>query len=188
MQHRIKLHVEDEHLADLSIKYFVTMDAGQTYLKVSKSDLAVHSTLDRTALFRLEFDANKTATPTAHWHVHAERGALSHLLARANAVRPDRVRRPHDLSSMHLPVGGDRFRPCLEDFLEFLVVECGVDANPGWQRHVREGRERWRRLQMRTLTRDLQEEAAETLRHHGWTVEPPTDREQTERGLTLSGW
>ena len=32
------------------------------------------------------------------------------------------------LSKLHLPVGGRRFRPTLEDILEFLIVERLVEA------------------------------------------------------------
>ena len=81
--------------------------------------------------------------------------------------------RPNDLSSLHFPVGGERFRPCFEDFLHFLVEECGVDRVDGWVDVIREGREQWRRRQLRSTIRDAQAEAAEVLRKQGWTVEPP---------------
>jgi hypothetical protein len=81
-------------------------------------------------------------TPIAHWQVHAERGALSHLLSRAYEHDPRSVPRPHDLSSLHIPVGGERFRPCLEDVLQFLITNCGIDSVPGWDAPVLSGRDR----------------------------------------------
>jgi hypothetical protein len=54
------------------------------------------------------------------------------------------------MESLHLPVGGDRFRPCLEDVIEFLVVECRFDCQVGWRTVLEAGRERWRRMQTRT--------------------------------------
>jgi hypothetical protein len=33
------------------------------------------------------------------------------------------------MRELHFPVGGPRFRPCLEDVLEMLVVELGVDCS-----------------------------------------------------------
>ena len=45
-------------------------------------------------------------------------------------------------SDLHIPLGGPRYRPCLEDLLEFLIVEFGLDkkidrarpasASPQW--------------------------------------------------------
>jgi hypothetical protein len=46
-----------------------------------------------------------------------------------------RVAKPHDFSCLHFPLGGERFRPCMEDVIQFLVHDCGVDALPGWKRH-----------------------------------------------------
>src|SRR5690625_4794456 len=81
---------------------------------------------------------------------------------------------PHDLSKLHLPTGGERFRPALEDFLGFLLRECGVDAVHGWQSAIEDSREEWRRLQFRTAVRELPREAADVLRREGWDIsEPP---------------
>lgn len=170
---RIPLFVADERLAELTAVIYLGMDAVDQHLKAVRMDLAVHSTLDRKPLVRLDYRTDMHSDPIAHWQMHAERGAFSHLLARAHAVRPKVVANPHDLSSVHLPVGGERFRPCLEDFLQFLVEECGVDSLPGWHEAVVAGREQFRRRQARTIVRDAQEEAAKELRAHGWTVTPP---------------
>lgn len=172
---RIKLYVGTEHLADLGVTFQMSWDRAGSYLKTQQSTFVVHSILSGSPLLRLEFDSQATTPPIAHWHVHAESGAFSHMLSRAHSVDPDRVSKPHDMSSLHLPVGGERFRPCLEDMLEFLIAECGIDANAGWQRALAAGRERWRRLQIRALTRDAQQEVADVLRRQGWTVEPPKD-------------
>jgi len=170
---RVPLHVGGVHLADMALSFYLALDREGLHLKVQKSTFAVYSVLDRTPIVRLEYDAAMTRVPAAHWHIHAERGAFSHLLARAHAVGAGHVTRPHELSSLHFPVGGERFRPCLEDFLEFLVSECGVDARSGWDGAVRRGRSDWRKRQLRALTRDAQQEAAETLTALGWTVTPP---------------
>lgn len=105
--------------------------------------------------------------PTAHVHFHGHRGALSNLLSQAGHDSP------HDMSSLHLPLGGSRFRPCLEDFIQFLICECRFDAQPGWQKHVEAGRERWRCRQAAAVVRDVPEKAARVLRDLGYTVEAP---------------
>lgn len=77
------------------------------------------------------------------------------------------------MESLHLPVGGDRFRPCLEDVIEFLVVECRFATKEGWRAAVEAGREQWRRTQIRTAVRDAPSEAASALRALGYAVEAP---------------
>lgn len=106
--------------------------------------------------------------PAAHIQVHAHRGALSHLLSQAGHAAP------HDMSALHIPVGGARFRPCLEDFIQFLIAECHFDSCVGWQARVDAGRERWRCRQAAAVARDVPEVAARVLRELGYEVNPPS--------------
>lgn len=93
------------------------------------------------------------------------------------------------MESLHLPVGGDRFRPCLEDVIEFLVVECGFDRAAGWRSAVDKGRERWRRTQTRTAVRDAPSEAAAVLRALGYAVtEPAIGTVPTDDFARLRRW
>jgi len=165
---RIPLRVAGEHLADLELVMYQVLDRAGHYLKTSKTDFRVFSTIDRTPLLRLEYDSDARTVPTAHWQFHAERGAFVHLLTIASRTRD--VRGPGDLSKLHLPVGGERFRPGLEDLLELLIRDCGIDAAVGWEDAIKEGRKRWRLRQLRSAVRDQQEEAAMLLRDLGWDV------------------
>ena len=187
-RNRLPLYVDGDHLADLTVEIFLSMDRHNRYLKTVQSKMAVHSTLDRQPLIRLEFDAGMHTTPVVHWHVHAERGALSHLLARSHAVRPGAVTAPHQISSLHIPVGGERFRPCLEDLLQFLIQECGIDSRERWWEAVNSGRERWRRRQIKSSARDAPAEVAVVLRELGWTVTPPPEGGQAENLRTMTLW
>jgi len=81
------------------------------------------------------------------------------------------------LSSLHFPVGGGSFCPSFEDF----------DRVDAWQTVLAEGREIWRRFQLRTIVRELQVESAEVLKLNGWTVTPP-DGEILERTNGLTQW
>jgi hypothetical protein len=58
------------------------------------------------------------------------------------------------LASLHLPVGGVRFRPSLEDVLEFAIRELGVEALSGWEDAIAEGQQRWRWVQLQAAVRD----------------------------------
>lgn len=128
---RIPLRVRGEHLADLSVALFQDVEPSGRRLVTTKTEFKVFSTRDRTPLLRLDYRSDTTEDPVCHWQFHAERGAFTQLLSIAGVVRPRRVPSPHDLSTIHLPVGGQHFRPCLEDVLEMLVRDCGVDARPG---------------------------------------------------------
>ena len=91
------------------------------------------------------------------------------------------------MSSLHIPVGGSRFRPCLEDFIQFLICECKFDSEPGWRKNVEVGRERWRRLQAAAVVRDVPEDAAKVLRRLEYTVEAP-DPLPEEARKALRNW
>lgn len=74
------------------------------------------------------------------------------------------------LDELHFPLGGHRFRPCLEDVLEMLVEEFGVDCNLEGRETLRKGREHWRRRQVGTVVRDAPEEAIKMLSQLGYEV------------------
>jgi hypothetical protein len=114
----VPLLVGGDHLADLAPAVYLGLDRTGEFLKAVRSEFVVKSVLDRTPLVRLDYRTDMNRAPVAHWQIHAERGAFSHLLSRAHAVDESRVGKPHDLSSLHFPVGGERFRPCLEDALD----------------------------------------------------------------------
>lgn len=170
---RVPLFVNGEKLAELSILLYLDLDWTGKFLKNVRTDCAAYSVLDRQPLFRMDYRADMVSAPVAHWQFHAERGALTHLLTMAQTHRPKSVESPHMLSRLHFPVGGERFRPCIEDVIQFVIEELGVDSVTGWKAAVEDGRERWRRIQLRTVVRDLQSEAADTLKREGWTVIPP---------------
>jgi hypothetical protein len=58
--------------------------------------------------------------PPAHLQVEAASPAFDTLCGRLG--------RRHELARVHLPVGGKRFRPCLEDLIETLVVAVAMAA------------------------------------------------------------
>lgn len=165
-------------IARLSLSYRCRLDSTRTFLAVERSEFKL-LTPPGQPLVRLEFDQRQA--PAAHWHAHGERTALGTLLAATG--RPV----PHDLFRLHLPAGGVRMRPCLEDFLEFLARDVGVDCVPGWDSAVADGRERWRRRQVRTLIRDVPALAAEQLAALGYGVTPPGEP-PAENLLALRGY
>ncbi|MFR9728994.1 hypothetical protein ACL03H_07160 [Saccharopolyspora sp. MS10] len=158
-------------VAYLRFRYHCTSDTQRTYLAVEKSafELIGPSGTDNNApIVRLDYGRGANKVPSAHWNVHAERGAVSHILARTNPKHSGM------LSKVHLSVGGARARPCLEDFLQMLLDEFKFDRCPGAQQEIERGRVKWRRTQIATLVRDAPDVAVETLESLGYGVTVPS--------------
>src|SRR5664279_4449494 len=66
---RIPLFVADEYLADLDVALYLSLDRTGQYLKTVRSDISIHSVLDRTPLLRYDYRSDMKADPAAHWQV-----------------------------------------------------------------------------------------------------------------------
>lgn len=165
----VPVHIRGVRLATLEIHIRCVLDHRGEWLAVESSSFKLSLDADRTPLFRFEFVRAMNVRPSAHLQIHAQRGALSHLLSRAGHPAP------HEMAELHLPLGGARYRPCVEDVLQFLATECHVDVIPEWEHAVRDGRARWRSRQARAVARDFPVEAAETLQRLGYEVLPPAE-------------
>lgn len=169
-------------LAELSVIYKLCVDSFSRYLAVEHSSFALKAKLDRAPIIRWEYDREARSKPSSHVQITAHRGALSHILSRLNHDTP------HSIESLHLPMGGERFRPCLEDVVEFLIRDCGFPGAASWKSVVRDGRAKWRRIQTRVAVRDAPSLAVAQLEAMGYTVTPPVDGGRTERIEKLTGW
>lgn len=136
----------------------------------------------RVPLLCLDFlkDANKV--PIVHWKVHAERGSMSRLLARSN---PEHVGL---LSKVHLPLGGARMRPCLEDVLQLCMVEFDIDHHDGAKEAIATGREGWRRAQVGALVRGSPAEAVRVPGELGYRIEPRATGVRAPNKKALRSW
>lgn len=161
------LRISGAPRAELRVEVQCCWDSAATFLAVRKSTLKLVHTARREPLIRVEYEREAHSKPSAHLQVHAESGVLTHLLALGGHPTP------HAVASLHLPMGGERFRPCLEDFVEFLVGDCRFDGLDGWRDAVQDGRERWRRRQVRSVVRDAPSEAQAALEALGYQVTPP---------------
>lgn len=171
-----------QNLAELDIFQRFCLDSTGTYLAVEQSVLKLTASIDRTPVLRYDYDRLARSKPSSHIQVHAHRGAISHVLSQTGHPKP------HALESLHFPTGGARFRPCLEDLLEFLIRDCKFAANEGWNEAVKKGRERWRRLQARSIVRAVPSEAADVLIELGYAVTPPQNRTLADSAKALHTW
>lgn len=163
----LRLHSDKKYVGELHVLYHCAQDRDNSFLAVRKSMFQLTAPKVGTPLLRLDFDQKAHTVPAAHWNVHGERGDTSVMLARCNSKHSGL------LSQVHLPVGGTRARPCLEDFLDMLIVEFDIDHHIGWNDLIKAGRQKWRTFQTKALVRDSPEIAASVLRNLGYTVSAP---------------
>ncbi|MGL5825317.1 MAG: hypothetical protein ACRCYU_10950 [Nocardioides sp.] len=191
-QKPVRLTIDATAALDLEVTFRCTWDHRGTYLAVKKSSWKVIPAGFTEPLLRYEFDSSQGGLPAAHLHIHGHRDEFVYLLfrstqrskqkSRAKVVAGDISSKAYPrLSNLHFPLGGTRMRPCIEDLLQFLIVEFGIDAVDGHQDVIERGREEWRRRQIRVCVRDAPEEAVRVLEELGYSVDEPNDGASASR-------
>lgn len=138
----------------LRIGYQLCMDEERTYLTVSSSTYEVYADSDmELALCRFDYERDKAGYPEAHIQVYGTSPGL--------AQWPGFPAR--ELERIHLPCGDRRYRPSLEDVIEFLIIEGLASGKDRWQDAVDGGRRKWRQLQLRAAVRRDPETARQAL-------------------------
>jgi hypothetical protein len=165
----IPLEINGDPLLVLSVDIRCFWDRHETYLAVEESHFKVFAGSQAgEPLFRYEFlrDPGNANVPCAHLQIGAHRDEFTHALAYGGSSRRSKKRAgippgsAPRISTVHFPLGGPRFRPCLEDILAMTREEFGIDAAKDWRRVVQEGRRKWRLIQLAAAVRDCPEEAA----------------------------
>lgn len=145
----------------LLVYFAVNLDSEGRYMAVAKSQFGVYALPGPSGgepFVRYEYARDMDGYPAAHVHVHGESQALGRLNAIANRQR--RLA----LSKIHFPVGGKRFRPSLEDLLEFLIAEDFVKpVSEHWRAAVEEHRAAFHARQLRAAIRRDPETARQAL-------------------------
>lgn len=154
----------------LSLLFSVSLDDDGDFLTITQSAMSLFSTDkrdDHALIVGVDFARDPgNKYPGSHLHVSGGRDDLDRIYG-------GNERKVRKLRDLHLPVGGKRFRPTLEDLIEFMILEEMVTPRDGWEAVVQEHRERWEILQTKAAARKHQEAVAEVLRSKGWTVDPP---------------
>lgn len=132
----------------MDVSFQLRLDAEREHLMVQQSFVGVFGSKDaKHGLFHYDYERDKAdGYPDAHLQVDAS----SEFFGTLNDPRCDSGR---PLAALHFPVGGRRFRPCLEDIIEFLAVERIVQARDGYEKILDAGRERFRKNQLRAAMR-----------------------------------
>lgn len=142
----------------------------ESFLTVDKSSYRLQ-TSERESVVSYDFVRNPSNDyPEAHLQIRGECFSLGELAKRGSENRSS--------SKLHLPVGGRRFRPCLEDIIEFCVVEGLVlPHSPDWKEVVDAKREQFYRRQLKAAVRQQPEEAVSVLERLGFSVFYPEDEQ-----------
>lgn len=132
----------------MDVSFQLRLDAEREHLMVHKSFVGVFgSQTAKHGLFHYDYERDKAdGYPDAHLQVYGQ----SDLFDQVNNPRTDAGR---SFAQLHFPVGGKRFRPCLEDVIEFLIVERLVEARDGYEKVIEAGRENFRKNQLRAAMR-----------------------------------
>jgi len=163
----------------LGIKMFfrVRLDSHGRHLAVDTSSfgLCVNKQTGNCAV-RIDYDRGEGSEPdkpdrhsrsAAHVHLNGASAEIGY--ARALCGYP-----PLPLDKLHLPVGGRRMRPTLEDFIEFLVSEhLAPEPKPDWWTALATSRAEWVSRQVRATVRRAPEDAIAQLEDMGYTVTRP---------------
>jgi hypothetical protein len=159
--------------AKLYLGFFMHLEADddQRFMMVKQSMtmLALDADLSQE-LLHYDYERDKgnqgKGYPEAHLQIRA---SSDHWVIAGRRSASDDLA----LSKMHLPVGpvgGRRFRPSLEDVIEFLIVEDLVECRDKWQDALNATRRPYQELQLKAAVRKNQHLAKEALELEGWTV------------------
>lgn len=145
----IPVRVNKAARCHLRVGYVLVLDPEGVHLTVAKSDVSLYLDREGTKMI-LHYDYDREPAndyPQAHFQVA---GDAPNLRALARAGERGDSRELHDF---HFPVGGRRFRPTLEDVVEFLIVEQLAEARAGWQDAIEEHRTTWYQRQLLAAVR-----------------------------------
>ena len=151
----------------LLLHHTLVLDEAGQHLTTDKSTYTLVTANDDSAVLTYDYvrqPPNKY--PEAHLHLDGESATLRHLMSTCGHTK----RKPVNL---HLPVGGRRFRPSLEDLIEFCILEELVTPRAGWQEALDASRDRFHTQQLKAAARRNPDHAAKVLRDMGWTVAAP---------------
>ncbi|AMM12332.1 hypothetical protein Salbus254_5904 [Streptomyces albidoflavus] len=173
---RIPVTIGGEAHLSLMVRYYCCWDGHSTFMATDQADVHLFYRNVTDPLLRYEYVRDSENPPGAHLQVHAHRDEMAYLLRLAEKGRPARGLKRDKLprlSELHLPVGGHRMRPALEDVLLFLHREFAIDTTPHWKDVLQASLRDWRLMQLKAAVRDAPESAASVLRDLGYEVTEP---------------
>lgn len=169
---------------DIYIEMHFSFDRTNQHLAVVKSSYQIR--VASHPVVRFEYDKAKTNAPCAHIHIHATTLLAPSLIVNFKNRNKKAGSRTGVLDDLHIPVGGHRYRPSLEEFLYFVIGECGFHGKEGWQQHLLNGLNSWRKIQCEAAVRDHPDAAVKALQNLGYEI-TKTCKTETSLG-PHEGW
>lgn len=162
----------------LGLIFGLSLDAEGRYLMSTRTTMTVQSSDDPDVDAFLSFDYIRDPSnefPAAHIHVADVLANQENLDSLVPPRAESAANRKHTLvPDLHIPVGGRRFRPGLEDLIEFLIREdMAVDPAEDWENSVEVSRSDWYGRQLRAAVRGSPDQAADQLIEMGYSVAAP---------------
>lgn len=115
-----------DHQGDrISGRFSFTLTFDGSKLSTHRSSFKFFTTDERESLFDYEFNRDHVTDPRSYLVIHARRES------EVNELSNQRIR---DVEAMKFPLGGDMFRPCLED----IILGLDNNFNTGITRDDRE--------------------------------------------------
>lgn len=157
----------------IGLSYRLSADEEQQYLMVESSFLGIFAEegLARP-LLHYDYERDKgDGYPETHLQVCGDSEAWNEICPRTGLGE-------RRFERLHLPVGGRRFRPILEDLIDFLISEQIAESLPSAQDAIKEGREDFFTRQLRAAIRRHAEIASDMLRELGQGPRNPVPRQK----------
>lgn len=202
----IALTSGDSTILRLNAGWRLTGYSSSEWLKTQQSEFHIFRDASaRAPIIRYEFDdAISSTLPAAHFHLHTEVEALNSIhndeleaclkdLGRGSRrsrkrAKPEETGRLK-VHALHFPLGGVRFRPCLEELLLMLMEEFGIEPICLSKKEVQDlllqRVEDWRLKQTRAIVRDAPATAAQQLTRMGFQIIPPAGRKPIDNSDKL---
>jgi hypothetical protein len=177
----------------LRVGYQLRMDDEGQYLAVSSSVFGIYADAEATnCLCRFDYEREKSGYPPTHLQVYGTSEVLTawpqgqasdHSEDCGEGCKLEHSGSPtSELERLHFPGGDRRYRPILEDVIEFLIVEQLATGRPGWRKAVNGGKKNFHRKQLAAAIRRDPETAREALAAVDAAAAPSQRPKKRQRG------
>lgn len=142
----IPIGVTGQPSAFIHAAFTLTFDDEGDYVQVQQSTMGICAEPDLDEfLFHYDYDRDKVGYPDAHVQIPVVHPAWETIRARIKSERT--------FGRLHLPLGPKRFRPTIEDLIEFVVDEGIATPRNGWREPLDTARQEFADKQLRAAVR-----------------------------------
>ncbi len=183
----VPLNSDGDTVAGLSFRFHCSCRNENSWLQVDKSVIMVTAEPEHMPLFHYDYNRGRTSeTPGAHINIFGSNDAATRIMLSCGKGLRGKSRRKKyvndgafpTFSTLHFPVGGDRFRPGLEDVLQMAVYEFHIDVTDEWEGHLNRSRAEYRERQLKALVREYPDLAWDVLTENGAGLAERPERPQ----------